>query len=578
MKMLQRYYLVSILVNMVFSFDLTILHTNDVHARYEEINQYGDVCGKDTNNPCFGGIARLKTKVDHFRSNTTNTILVDAGDQFQGTLLFSALGGTACSTFMNFVEYDVMALGNHEFDRGIAGLVPFLDNVTFPVISCNIDDAMEPTIQGLIAKSTVLSVGGKQIGVIGYTTKDTTSISNPGSLTFNDEITSVRAEATRLQSQGINIIIAVGHAGYEVDKQMAAQVEGLDIIVGGHSNTFLYTGDAPSNESPVAGYPTMVPQANGDSVLVVQDYAYGKYLGALNVTFNDQGKITQYAGNPILLDSSVPKDPDAEAILNIFRPQLESFKNKIAGHTLVKMDGARLLCRQQECNMGNMIADGMVYQNLRHADSLATSRIFISLVNSGSIRSSFDQGNITFADIIQVQPFRNTLETVRLQGRHLRAALENSVSRWSPDDPSGRFLQYSGLRVTYDITKPVGQRVVDVMAMCSDCPVPEYLPLNDDTMYGIIMSNFIAKGGDGYDVISDNAQQDHIVGDLDTDVLTEYIQEMSPLYHGLEGRIKFVNGTEVEECVGAGFVTRPSSFLLLAALVLLQVMLTRVPS
>ncbi|XP_033727572.1 snake venom 5'-nucleotidase-like [Pecten maximus] len=559
------YLLVS--VSLSSAFDLTVLHTNDFHARYEETNTYSGSCSGDN---CYGGIVRLKTKIEEFRASVPNTILLDGGDMFQGTVWFNYFGGAITGLFANFLGYDAMALGNHEFSYEIAGLLPFLDNATFPVLSSNIDATLEPSIQGKFASSTVLSIGGKQIGVIGYTTKDTPFISNPESLIFKDEIASVRSEVNRLQSEGVNIMIAVGHAGYPLDKQMAAEVVGLDIIVGGHSNTFLYTGDAPSNESPEAAYPTVVTQASGDSVLVVQAYAYGKYLGVLNVTFNDEGKITQYGGNPILLDSSVPKDQAAEALLDIYRPQLDAFRKKVVGRTLVRMDGQLLTCRLRECNMGNMIADGMVYQNLRYADSLETSRIFIALVNSGSIRASFDPGNITFASIIDVLPFRNTLETIRLQGRHLRAAFENSVSKWSTEGISGRFLQVSGVRVTYDLSKAVNRRVVDVQVVCTDCPVPEYLPLDDDKMYRIIVSNFIVNGGDGYDVIKNNAEQEHIAGDLDTDVLTEYIQERSPLYHGLEGRIKFVNGTGADDCVGAGFVTPPSSFLILISVVLLQ--------
>lgn len=552
-------------------FDLTILHTNDIHARIEETNKYSGAC-TDPDGKCYGGVARLKTKVDQFRSSQPNTLLIDAGDQFHGTLLFAYFGGIINSIFMNLLNYDIMALGNHEFDRNIAGLLPFLNNVTFPVLSCNIDTSMEPSIQGKFAKSTVVTVGGQHIGVIGYTTKDTTIISNPGSLMFADEISSVRTEVQTLQGLGVKIIIAVGHAGYLVDKQMAGEVSGLDIIVGGHSNTFLYTGDAPSNEAPVAAYPTVITQMSGDTVLVVQDYAYGKYLGALNVTFDDQGQITRYGGNPVLLDHNVPKDPTAEALMASYDPEIQAFANRIVGHTLVRMEGDRSICRVKECNMGNMIADALVYQNLRYADSRNTSKIFISLLNSGSIRNSFNPGNITYGDIIQTQPYRNTLETIQLQGRHLLAALENSVSKVDPDGPSGRFLQVSGLRVVYDLTKEVGHRVVQVKAVCSDCLVPEYRPLDDDAKYGIILSNYILAGGDGYDVIRDNAEQDHIASDLDTDVLTEYIQEVSPLYHGLEGRILFVNGTgsEKEDCVGAGHVTRTSGYLVLVVIVMIH--------
>uniref|UniRef100_A0A8W8JH47 5'-nucleotidase n=1 Tax=Magallana gigas TaxID=29159 RepID=A0A8W8JH47_MAGGI len=496
--------------------------------------------GQCTNKDCFGGVARMKTKVQEIRNQFPNTLLLDAGDQFQGTLWFHHFGGNITSTTMNELGYDFMALGNHEFDLKINGILPFLKDVQFPVLSANIDTTKEPSISPFVAKSHVAQVGGQQIGIVGYTTKDTPIISSPESLIFNDEVTSVRTEVQKLTSQGINKIIALGHAGFEVDKRVA-EIADVDIVVGGHTNTFLYTGTPPSNDKPVGEYPHVVQKSGGDQTLVVQDYAFGKYLGFLQVKFDDNGKIITFGGNPILLNSSIPKDTDLKGKIDLLYSAIEESNQKTIGRALVTLDGHT--CRLRECNLGNAIADGFVYQNLKDADDINGTRVYISLVNAGSIRASIDRGQIILGKLYEVQPFRNTIDTIQLQGWYLRQALEHSAASYNESYPDGGFLQVSGLRIKYNINKPVNQRVVEVKVLCADCDIPEYKLLDDDKMYGIILSNFLLTGGDGYSVIKDHAKQGHIVGKLDTDTLADYVRDFSPLYTARENRIEFVGDT-----------------------------------
>ncbi|VDI25537.1 5'-nucleotidase [Mytilus galloprovincialis] len=545
------------LMSGVISFNLTILHTNDVHAHYEEMNKYGGQC--DNPGSCYGGMARLKYKVDEIKRLYPNTLFLDGGDQYQGTLWFTHHGGTIVHTYMNLVGYDAMAFGNHEFDRGISGLMTLLENSNnFTIVSCNIDTTSEPSVQNKFVKSVIMERGGEQIGIIGYTTKSTPFVSNPGNLIFLDEVTSIRTQVAILQNQGVNKIIAVGHAGFKVDQKIATEVDDVDIVVGGHTNTFLYTGTAPSNEKPVNVYPTVVTKNNGDKALVVQDYAFAKYLGFLQVEFDNDGKIISYGGNPILLDSTVPKDEAIQNITNEFGKEVLSMMNNVIGRTLVYLNGDRHTCRLQECNMGNLIADSLVHQNLLHADSIAGTHVFISLVNSGSIRSSMDRGNITVGHALQAQPFRNTLETIKLRGDYLLQALEHSVSDYDVEEPSGKFLQYSGIKVKYDLAKPPQHRVVEASAVCQNCTFPAYEPIDKTVMYSLILSNFILTGGDSYHVIRDNAELSHTVGDLDSDVLIEYVKNASPFYHGIEGRIMIVNSTETTDsltCDNGAIVT-----------------------
>ncbi|CAB4055455.1 NT5E [Lepeophtheirus salmonis] len=164
--------------------ELTVLHVNDIHVRFEEINTYGGVCKK--NDDCYGGIARLQYKVNEIKNAENNLWLLE----------------------------------NHEFDDRVSGLVPFLDNTTFPCIVTNIDVSQEKQLIGKIPKSVVIQVANKKIGIIGYVTKDTDSISRPGKLIkFIDEVEAIDKEAKKLKSEGIDILIALGHSGYQEDNE-----------------------------------------------------------------------------------------------------------------------------------------------------------------------------------------------------------------------------------------------------------------------------------------------------------------------------------------------------------------------
>jgi 5'-nucleotidase len=221
--------------------------------------------------------------------------------------------------FVKLMKHDMMALGNHEFDDGIDGLVPFIRNVTdinndnsddnLPILAANVDFSNEPLLKDYIKKSLVLTINQRRIAIIGYITPDTTFLSRPGNtLIFNDEIESINNEITQLKAQysDLNIFIACGHSGLSKDKEIASKIADLDLVVGGHSHSFLYTGTPPSNDRPVDRYPVVFNHAETSSTtLVVQAFAYGKYLGKLDLNFDNDGKIIAYSGQPILLDSSI---------------------------------------------------------------------------------------------------------------------------------------------------------------------------------------------------------------------------------------------------------------------------------
>lgn len=528
----------------VSGFDLTLLHTNDVHARIEQFNRYGTNCSDDNaaSGKCFGGVARRKTKVREIRASHENVLLLDAGDHFLGTLWFNYYKGQAASHFMREIGYDAMCLGNHEFDLGVDGLVAFLDNVTFPVVSVNTDVTEEPLLHNKFASSHEFTMSGEKVGVIGFITQETAYISNAGqTVHFADVLTSIEAEVTRLTNSGVNKIIALGHAGYAMDQQVA-QIEGVDVVVGGHTNTFLYTGLDPSSEVAEGAYPTVVHRSTGSQCLVVQAFTWGKYLGYLNLTFDAQGHVTNYSGNPVLLDNTVTQDPDLLSQVQEWSVPLKNFSNTQVGTSKVFLDGSRASCRLKECMMGNFFMDAIIDYHLGYPhsnDSWAPAAI--AIWNGGGMRASIDKGTVTLGDVMTVLPFGNTVDLIHVRGYNLRNQLELSVRDWNPIDANGRFLQFSGLRVEYNLTKPVGERVLKVDVRCLKCEIPSYSPLNDNEIYSIFTSSFIVHGGDGYSFDLIKLER---FSTLETDVMTDYFKKHSPVFTELDGRITFRNSRE----------------------------------
>ena len=269
----------------VADYTLTVLHTNDFHARFEPISKYDSGCGEEDNaeGKCFGGSARLVTAITEARARSENSILVDGGDQFQGTLFYTYYKGKLAAEMMNKMGYTAMTVGNHEFDDGPEVLRGFVDAVNFPILMSNADISGEALLRDVIQKSVVIEQAGEKIGLIGLTPEDTDELASPGpNVIFSDPSEVVQIEVDRLTAMGVNKIIVLSHSGYLVDQRVAANTTGVDVIVGGHSNTLL----SNTNDRAEGAYPTMV----GDTA-IVQAYAYGKFLGELNVTFDDDGRI-----------------------------------------------------------------------------------------------------------------------------------------------------------------------------------------------------------------------------------------------------------------------------------------------
>lgn len=543
---------------------LTLLHTNDTHSHLEPFPRDGELTAGNQG-PQQGGIARRKTLIDAIRVSAPNVLLLDAGDNFQGTIFYNAWKGSAEIMALNALGYDAITLGNHEFDLGPAGLSRALrgepvviagvshptEKLRPPVVATNVDVAAEPVLRGLFARSVVLERGGERFGILGVATEDVPAISSPGPhVRFLDSVASVQEEADHLKAAGINKIILLSHGGYPVDLARAPRWSGVDIIVSGHDHALL--GDpatveavAPGQGARVKGpYPTVVAAADGAPVLVVSDYEWGRWLGQLTVSFDERGVIQQWEGHPMFVrgcafvrgavDCSqqiAPEAPVVKAQVATYRAPVDRFANGVIGQAGVFFDGDRTPgLRTQEMPLGNLIADTLL------AAASRSDRAVAALANSGGIRAGLNAGDVTFENALAALPFGNTLAVLDLKGEELVAALDYGVSR----PAEGAFPQVAGLKLVYCASAPCpaalrsGGRVTELTV--------NGVPVDWAATYRIAVNSFMTGGGDGYAMLKDAcARPDGYCRDtgvLKLDLLIEEFKTKSPVVRHVEGRIE----------------------------------------
>ncbi len=509
-------------------YSLSVLHINDLHSRIESINKYDSTCNAESEaeGKCFGGVARIKTKIDERRSalegEGKNVLVVDAGDQFQGSLFYTTYKGSAAAEFMNAIGFDVMAVGNHEFDDGPAALAAFIDAADVPVISGNIEVNNEPALKGKVPGTLVIERGGEKIGIVSALAEDTGETSSPGAgVRFIQAEDYLKGAVEAFESAGINKIIAVTHMGLARDMEIAAAVPGIDLVIGGHSHTLL-SNTSDRAEGP---YPVMVTNPAGVETPIVQAYAYGKYLGELEITWNDAGDVTAVSGEPILLDASVTPDEGVLARVAELGAPIEELKSKVIGDSSGAIDGDRNSCRLMECQMGNLVADAML-------DRVKDQGVQIAIQNGGGLRASIDAGEVTMGEVLTVLPFQNTLATFQLKGADVVAALENGVSQ--VEEVKGRFPQVAGLKYSWTRKKAPGEGRILVVEVMED---GAWTPIDADKVYGVVSNNYMRSGGDGYSVFADNGMNAYDYGPGLEVVVADFIAANGSYEPYLDGRI-----------------------------------------
>lgn len=523
-------------------FVLSIIHINDLHARFEETNENAGSC--KPNDTCIGGYGRAVAVIKGLMDTRPNHVYLNAGDSFQGTMWYTFGRWNVTSELLNLLDADAMTLGNHDFDDGIDGVVPFMETLRTPIVLANVDDTLEPSFRHKYRRSLVIERDGRKIGIIGVTVHNVDRLANTGRLQFIDETVAIRREAAQLKRQNVNIIIVVSHCGLDADYAIAeACAEDVDVIVGGHSHSFMYTpygGEpAPGPDPVVADYPAVVRDRAGHTVLIVQAAGFAKYVGDLTVYFDRSGRAVGWEGAPIYLDNGVVPDAGVMAALQPWKQAFDDIGAQVICGTAVPLE--RVPCHSQECELGDLLADAFAdYYQGGHIG--AHSPELIAFITCGTMHASLAAGPITYSDLRLILPFDNTVDTFELRGDHLRAVFEHAVdASWRESSFIGKWLiQVSGLRVTYNMSMPVSNRVVSIETRrISESQMIEYQAIDHRTYYLCAAQSFLVAGGDGYEMIKTH-KRNHRPGPTDVDAILQYFKKNEIVGAQPEGRLVFL--------------------------------------
>lgn len=506
--------------------DLTLaafFHVNDVHAHLDEFASGGADCTEKAEG-CFGGYARIKTKVDDLREKHPDNLWLNGGDEFQGTLFYSFYGGEKIAETINDLKFDAMTLGNHEWDGGDEELGEFLTNLTFPIVSCNVKSE-EPNLNKTIKNYHIFE--DYKLAVIGATTITTPSISNVGEgTTFLDPIAEIQKAIYEIRNEtDIRRIVALSHLGYDVDQELAAETEGLSLIIGAHSHTLL--GDMEDAEGD---YPTIVEDLEGDEVFIVTAYRWGEYLGSIDLTFDKNGKALEYHGAPIHMDNTTAQDKGLNAKIEKWRGPFEEFAAEVLGETDAELD--QTTCQDGDCLLGQVMTDAMLeYRlNLTKGQDVQAD---MALINAGGIRATINEGNITRGEVLTSFPFGNAIVELEYSGSDLRKILEGAVSgvnQFNDEELSSWFQVSRGVLIEYNPDNEPGSVLVNVTIGGE--------ALDDERDYRVVTLDFLAGGGDNIFV----ATKDFATLDTQDEVLVQYVDANTPMTPELEDRVVATDG------------------------------------
>ena len=481
---------------------LTIVHTNDVHSR---------VTGNDND---LIGYARLATLVKELRE-AGNLILLDAGDTTHGLPIATVSNGESIIRLMNQIGYDAMVPGNHDFNYGYERLVELNEVADFPILAANV--VKEDETRDL-QEYTIIEIDGLKVGIFGLTTQETTYKSNPKNtegLEFRDPVAVAEEMVVKLEEEGVDLIIALAHIGVDEESHpkatdVAERVEGIDIIVDGHSHTKLDEG-----------------KLVGDT-LIVQAGEHLKNIGLVDIEFVD-GEIAKKEAKLISFEEALELEEDEEISKEIARLEEENQKilSVAIGQSNVELVGEREVVRAGESNLGNLATDAML--DITGAD--------VAMTNGGGIRASIPAGEITKGNVLEVFPFGNYIVVLELTGEEILNALEHGVDTYP--ELAGKFPHVAGMTYKIDPSKEAGNRIVELLV--------DGEPIELDKSYTLATNDFMAVGGDGYTMFEDAP----IVGEFEglDEALIKYIEKIGVVEYEVEGRITAIEEVPVEEVV-----------------------------
>ena len=459
---------------------LTLLFTNDTHNRLEP---YEHVELKQR----VGGIVRRQRYFEQVRSQNPNTLILDAGDVFQGTPYYNFYLGEPDIRAMSLMGYHAMAVGNHDLDNGLLNLKKQTQHAWFPLLNANIVD--EAT--GLLAFRPfhIFEIDGLKVAVIGLMSEhawQAVAIANKTGLRLLDPIKTANELVPTLRPH-VDLIVSLHHMGIWADEEFPKQVPGVDIVIGGHSHTLMEQAKLIPNQN-----------ANGlGGTLLQHAYYMGAYVGRIDLKLDVQRRITGHSSQLVLLDQRFDQRP-VEAIVSSYGDKLKSSMNEVLGESLDDMglDGKY----NGPFALGSLMAD-----ILRQSQGTE-----VGIMNTGGVRASLNKGPITVGEIYEIMPFDNAISNFKLKGKDLRRVVEISASRLGVS----KNLQFSGL--VYSLR---GKQVSEILI--------DGRPLEAERLYSVTAPDYVFSGNE--DISFSSASQATSTGLLIRDLMLDYVRRIKQI-------------------------------------------------
>ncbi len=508
---------------------LNIIHMNDIHSHLDE--ESIDLSFK--NIPVridAGGYPRVANIIKNLNENQKNTLLLNAGDALQGTLYYTLFKGEVDAKMMNALGWDAFVLGNHEFDDGDANLNNFLTNLDIPIIAANIYADKNDKLFNKWKPYIIRYFEGEAVGIIGIDTIiDTQGSSNPGKdIEFFDEIKTTQKYVDELEMMGVNKIILLSHFGYENDANLALHVEGIDVIVGGHSHTLMGSFNDIGLASDMS-YPQEKISPNSETVCIVQAGSFAKIVGSLHVSFDVKGRVLSCKGSSILtlsdnftikneqgeyeevntsLKSNIlhvinnreditiaQKDLELQSILQSYKEQVDEKKQESIGsasetimHTRIPKHTYNNATLALGSDVAPLVAKAF-YERVKNSDAV--------ILNAGAVRTDINEGDISIDTAYTLLPFSNTLYSFSMKGDEIQRVLEDALSYIQDDGgSSGAFPYAYALRYDVDMRQTIGSRISNLEIFSKN--ENSYIRVDKDKRYNIATISYLASGKDGY--------------------------------------------------------------------------------
>ena len=502
--------IVSFIVSLLLCFNalaqsVTIFTTNDLHGRLKPFD-YGEL--KDV-----GGAARRTTV---FKS-VPNALILDAGDYAQGTLYFKLLKENLNLKVMESQGYDAITLGNHEFDKGLAYLMRSAVFSKVPLLLSNVK-FQDKELNKIINKYVIEEVNGVKIGIIGVidSSLKATSSTNPDLYEVYDEIKTLK-KIVRKVDRKTDLVIVLSHCGADKDRIIAREVNGIDLIIGGHTHTTLRK-------------PIQINKSNGERVLISQNGEFGRLVGKWDIVVEND-RIKRYKFRHIPITSKIPEDATTKGIIAKYDKMLDDYAKTVAGYSVTPIDARRKSVRTRLTTAGALLHDAIKYHY---------PEVEVSMNTSGGYRfGDYLPQVITNQVVEELFPFDSYVVLVKIKGSDIKEILETS-SRFLPKSSSS-FLQTSGLSYTVHFNRQPKclnskyDKIIQSGAKVSNVKV-NGKPLDMEKYYLVATDNFMYYGGDGYIEFRKYKDVKHTHFFLD-DILIKYLQINSPVEVKVKDRI-----------------------------------------